>query len=595
MKLRLTLLSALLAALPTCAGAQTPAPSRLMAGPMVPAPAAGAAVVAQLSAERSQRGLDADHAYRLASHHPGASGTHVMRADHTYKGVRVFGSESVIVTDTNGKILSESVSERRQNLGKGSANKLGSATADFNVQPSITPADAIAAALRTPVQAGVPVVPPSAELIVFPIVKSERAPHATGKPDDQLNAVDLDEVVERYELSYLVHTRMRDGQKPLYFDTVVSALDGHIVDQWSMLQTVAGTGNSQYNGTVPLNTTQDGKQFKMIDPLRGTGGVYGAMAITNANHGNDAGEVYSNASNVWGDGKQYIEGGSTTNANGQTAAVNAMWGLMNTYDMLKNALGWFSLDGQNTASYIAAHVNTAYDNAYYSDTCKCMFIGDGASFNSLGAIDVIGHEMGHGITAATSDLVYSGESGGLNESSSDINGEVVEAYARAGGTGPSIPLTGNDWMLGKEIAKSGEPLRWMYKPSKDGGSPDAWSSTLKKLDVHYSSGPNNRMFYFLAQGSQADKASDYFSKFLVKKPLAMSGIGIDKAFRIWFKAASTKFTSITNYKDARAKVLASAEELYGVGSREAVAVQRAYAAINVGMDVDEPAGKAPRR
>jgi Zn-dependent metalloprotease len=64
-------------------------------------------------------------------------------------------------------------------------------------------------------------------------------------------------------------------------------------------------------------------------------------------------------------------------------------------------LGWQSLDGNNTATYIAAHVNTAYDNAYYySDTCKCMFIGDGSSFfNSLGSIDVIGHEMGHGVTA----------------------------------------------------------------------------------------------------------------------------------------------------------------------------------------------------
>ena len=129
-------------------------------------------------------------------------------------------------------------------------------------------------------------------------------------------------------------------------------------------------------------------------------------------------------------------------------------------------LGWLSLDGHNTATYIAAHVNTAYDNAYYSDTCRCMFIGDGSSFNSLGSIDVIGHEMGHGVTAATSNLTYSGESGGLNESSSDINGEVVEAYARAGGKGDRHPATGNDWVLGKEISKTATPLRWMYKPEQ---------------------------------------------------------------------------------------------------------------------------------
>ncbi len=67
----------------------------------------------------------------------------------------------------------------------------------------------------------------------------------------------------------------------------------------------------------------------------------------------------------------------------------------------------------------------------------------------------------------------------------------------------------------------------------------------------------------------------------------MSGIGNDKAYRIWFKAATTKFTASTNYADARAKVLLAAQELYGANSKEAKAVQRAYAAINVGADIDE--------
>jgi len=205
---------------------------------------------------------------------------------------------------------------------------------------------------------------------------------------------------------------------------------------------------------------------------------------------------------------------------------------------------------------------------------------------------VVGHEMAHGVTASTSKLLYFGESGGLNESSSDISGEVVEAYARAGGSGDQVANTGNDWAMGKEISKNGTPLRWMYKPSKDGASPDAWSANIKRLDVHYSSGPNNRMFYFLSQGSNADKNSDYYSKYLVRQPAAMSGIGMDKAYRIWFKAATTKFTAITNYKDARAKMLVAAQELYGADSREVVAVQRAYAAINVGADLDEQAPQA---
>jgi Zn-dependent metalloprotease len=99
------------------------------------------------------------------------------------------------------------------------------------------------------------------------------------------------------------------------------------------------------------------------------------------------------------------------------------------------------------------------------------------------------------------------------------------------------------------------------------------------------------MFYFLAQGSNADQASDMYSKYLVKKPAAMTGLGLDKAYRIWFRANTTKFTSSTNYADARTRMVAAAEELFGKGGRESIAVQRAYAAINVGADVDEPAAQ----
>jgi Zn-dependent metalloprotease len=554
-----------------------------MSAPAASSPQARAALLSQLAARRAARGLDERYGYALVAEHPGTQGTQVARMAHTYKGVRIFGAESVVVTDSAGHILSEIDSDKRAGL----APTAPGPGADFNVVPALTARaaiDAVLASLGPTLRA---VTPPTAELIIWPVMRTERLPAARDKAEQELNALDVQDVVDHYELAYLVHTRMQAGDKPVYHDTVVAARDGSILAQWNMLQTVVGVGKSQYNGEVPINTTQADGKFRMIDDTRGTGGTFGAMAITNANHSTSAGNVYVNDTNTWGDGKQYVAGGSTTDANGQTAAVNAMWGLMNTYDTLKNVFNWLSLDGHNTATYIAAHVNTAYDNAYYSDTCRCMFIGDGSSFNSLGSIDVIGHEMGHGVTAATSNLTYSGESGGLNESSSDINGEVVEAYARAGGKGDVIPPSGNDWVLGKEISKSGTPLRWMVRPSKDGSSPDAWSSSLKRLDVHYSSGPNNRMFYFLAQGSNADKRGDDYSKYLVRTPAAMTGIGTDKAYRIWFKANTTKFTSSTNYADARAKMIEAAEELYGKGGKEAIAVQRAYAAVNVGADVDE--------
>lgn len=590
-----TLIAASIAIIPLLTVGAADAAGPIMGAPVVQSQQQAATLVAKLDATRAAHGLDTNHSFAIAAQHPGVSGTKITRANHTYKGVPVFQSESVVVTDERGSIISESISDRRSGLGASSGAQIaGAKVASLDVKPSLTASAAIDSVVRKVAAGASHHAPPSAQLIIYPVMKTVRAPGAEGKAEAQLNAMDLTEQVAGYELAYLVKTRMIKGDQAIYHDTIVSAKTGQVLKQWTSLQTVVGVGNSQYNGQVPIQTTLSGSSYTMKDSTRGTGGTFGGMAITNANHTTSAGSIYTNSTNTWGDGQQYISGGSTTNANGQTAAVNALWGLMNTYDTLKNVLGWSSLDGNNTATYIAAHVNTAYDNAYYSDTCKCMFIGDGGtSFNSLGAIDVIGHEMGHGVTAATSNLTYSGESGGLNESSSDINGEMVEAYARAGGTGSVIPASGNDWMTGKEISKNGQPLRWLYKPSKDGRSPDAWSSTIKNLDVHLSSGPNNRMFYFLAQGSNASSSSDYYSQYLTKSPAAMTGIGSDKAFRIWFKANTTKFTASTNYADARTKVKAAAEELYGVGSKEAIAVVRAYAAINVGTDVDETGGGTP--
>ena len=575
MNYRLTLLAASLAVLST---APAIAHETMMGAPVAAAsPQQINSLTATLAA---QTGLGSDHGFAVKAEHPGTFGTKITRLHHTFKGVPIYHSESIVVSDSNGTILTESKSDRRQGLA---ANGF---KAGMDVTPTLSAKDAIALAVNAIAPNGTHSTPATAELHVYPIMKTQRVASAVNKAEKDLNAVDLEQVVSGYDLVYVVKTRMISNGRPVMHDSIISAKDGHLIQRINAMHTVVGSGKSQYNGTVPINTTLSGSTYSMLDATRGTGGTYGGLAITNANHGTTAGSIYTNSTNTWGDGLNY-NGGSTTNANGQTAAVNALWGAMNTYDTLNNVLGWKALDGRNSAFYIAAHVNTAYDNAYYDDTCKCMFIGDGSSFYSLGSIDVIGHEMGHGVTAATSNLNYSGESGGLNESSSDINGEMTEAYARNGGTGSVIPA-GNDWMMGKEIAKNGVPLRWMMKPSKDGSSPDEWSSSIGNLDVHYSSGPNNRMFYFLSQGSNSTVGNDAYSARLTKCPLAMTGVGNDHAYRIWFNANTTRFTASTDYAGARTAMIAAAQALYGAGSKEDIAVQRAYAAINVGADVAEP-------
>lgn len=296
-----------------------------MSPPVTQSAAASAALVSKLAQGRTARGLDNNHGFALAQQHPGVQGTQVVRAAHTYKGLRVFGSESVVVVDAAGAIVSESAATRRLHLGRGPANRLGAATQDFNVKPLVPPKAAIDAAVGATLSVTGPeavhIVPPTAELLIYPVMKMERLPGAVNKLEGELNALDVQEVVDRYELAYLVHTRMQRGDHPHYHDTVVSARDARIIERWSALQNVVGVGKSQYNGEVPISTTFSDGSYRMLDPERGTGGTYGAMAITNANNSSKAGEMYTNATNTWGDGKQYVRGGSTTDANGQTAAV----------------------------------------------------------------------------------------------------------------------------------------------------------------------------------------------------------------------------------------------------------------------------------
>ncbi|USX25475.1 M4 family metallopeptidase [Oxalobacteraceae bacterium OTU3CINTB1] len=435
----------------------------------------------------------------------------------------------------------------------------------------------------------------TAELVVYPLMARTRARTGEGKPLAQLNALDVDDVVTDYRLAYVVRTRMLIRNDLQFWDHIVSAEDGHLIDRHNARTDVAGTGHSQYNGVVKLNTTKSGALYQMKDTSRGAGGKFGGLAVTNAN--NDyipTGTLYTDADNQWGDGLQYIAGASTTGVNGQTAAVNAMFGLASTYDMMKNVMGWHSLDGNNTATYATVHYGQAHTNAYYGEDCRCIRVGDsnGVDYKNLGVVDVLGHEMGHGVTARTSKLPMYGEAGGLNESGADINGEMAEAYAHNGGVGKTVPA-GNDWMMAKEAWFPGQALRYLRKPSRDGKSRDAWSADIGKLDPHYSSGANNRMFYFLSQGSDAKAGAEGYSGYLKRTPRAMTGIGNDKAYRIWFTANTTKFAAGTNYAAARQHMIDVARQLYGDDSAEAIAVQRAYAAINVGYDIDEPGYKSP--
>ncbi|MEH0397702.1 M4 family metallopeptidase [[Kitasatospora] papulosa] len=352
----------------------------------------------------------------------------------------------------------------------------------------------------------------------------------------------------------------KDGT-PSRLHIITDATTGKKLHSFEAVET--GTGNSQYSGQVTLSTTKGGSGFELTDGDRG-----GHKTYDLGQGQTGTGDLVTDADDTWGDG---------TGGDRQTAAVDAHYGAATTWDFYKNELGRDGIAGDGKAAYSRVHFGTGYVNAFWDDSCFCMTYGDGADDKSaLTAIDVAGHEMSHGLTAATANLDYSGESGGLNEATSDIFGTSVEFFAD-NTTDPG------DYLIGEKIDINGDgtPLRYMDKPSKDGGSADYWDAGVGDLDVHYSSGVANHFFYLLAEGSGAKTIGgvDYDSP--TSDGSTVTGIGRQKAYQIWYKALSVYMTSSTDYAGARDATEKAATDLFGADSAELATVGAAWNGVNV--------------
>ena len=356
----------------------------------------------------------------------------------------------------------------------------------------------------------------------------------------------------------------QDDGTPNQLHVITDAATGKKLFEYQGIENVTGTGNTQYSGTVSLSTTQSGSTYNLTDGDRGGHKTY------NLNHGTSGtGTLFSQSSNTWGNG---------TTSNAATAGADAHYGAAETWDFYKNTFGRSGIKNDGVGAYSRVHYGNSYVNAFWDDSCFCMTYGDGSNnADPLTALDVAGHEMSHGVTSNTAGLNYSGESGGLNEATSDIMGTGVEFYA-------NNSTDVGDYLIGEKIDINGDgtPLRYMDQPSKDGASKDSWYSGLGGLDVHYSSGPANHFFYLLSEGSGAKVVNGVSYNSPTADGLPVTGIGRDKALQIWYRALTTKFTSTTNYASARTGTLAAAGELYGTTSAEYKAVQDAWAAVAVG-------------
>ncbi|MEW2120009.1 M4 family metallopeptidase [Streptomyces sp. NPDC005474] len=358
---------------------------------------------------------------------------------------------------------------------------------------------------------------------------------------------------------------LQEDGTPNELHVITDAATGKKLYEYQGIET--GTGKSLYSGTVSLSTTLSGSTYNLTDGTRGGHKTYNKARSTSSS----TGTLFTDADDTWG------TGAASSSTSDQTAAVDAAYGAQKTWDFYKDTFGRSGIKNNGVAAYSRVHYGNAYVNAFWDDDCFCMTYGDGdGNTHPLTSLDVAGHEMTHGVTANTAGLLYSGESGGLNEATSDIFGTAVEFYA-------SNSSDVGDYLIGEKIDINGDgsPLRYMDKPSKDGGSKDAWSSSLGGLDVHYSSGPANHFFYLLSEGSGAKTINGVSYNSPTSNGSTVTGIGRAKAVQIWYKALTTYMTSTTNYKGARTATLSAASALYGSGSTEYAAVNAAWAAVNV--------------
>lgn len=478
-----------------------------------------------------------------------ANGTEHVRFDRTYNGLPVIGGD-MVVHSRNGKLsgISQTLSSAARPALRGKVSRdqaIVEAGAHFGSRfIGVPSARTVIYALNT--------APVLAHEVIFNGIKADQTP-----------------------------TEMH------YF---VDAANGRILNQWDGVHTAkpgpgnggsctgaapsVGTGNSLTEGSGPINTTQCGSTFQMKDMTRGGGATHNMAMMTTG-----MGSIFTSTTNIWG---------NNLLNNAQTVAVDAHYGISMTWDYYKTMFGRNGIDNAGTGAITRVHYGRNYQNAFWSDGCYCMTFGDGdngATIYPLVALDVAGHEMSHGVTSRSAQLVYSGESGGLNEANSDIFGTMVEYYA-------NNPTDSGDYVMGEKLfpnnADMHKAIRWMFKPSLDGASKDCYVSNIGSLDVHYSSGVGNHFFYLLAEGAVVPTgfgagtwANLTTAQMVCNGNTSLVGIGRDKAARIWYKALTTYMTSNTNYAAARVATLNAATALYGNGSAEYNAVNAAWAAVNV--------------
>ena len=262
---------------------------------------------------------------------------------------------------------------------------------------------------------------------------------------------------------------------------------------------------------------------------------------------------------------------SSTCSTGDAAVDAAHNNAGTTYDYYSSKHSRDSLNGSGMTLTSTAHYSSNYNNAFWNGAQMVYGDGDGSTFIALSrSLDVVAHELTHGVTSNESNLTYSNQSGALNEALSDIFGAATEAWDDGG-------ISSNTWKLGEDIytpGTSGDALRYMNNPTADGQSydyyPERYTGSSDNGGVHLNSGIANLAFYLMVQGGSHPRG---------KTSVTVPAIGLTKAEKIFYYAQTSCLTASSNFEAARNCTAQGATNLYG--ATEAANVHLAWDAVGV--------------
>ncbi|RJQ71991.1 peptidase M4 [Pseudonocardiaceae bacterium YIM PH 21723] len=328
----------------------------------------------------------------------------------------------------------------------------------------------------------------------------------------------------------------------------VDALTGAVLRSQELI--AHGTGNSAWTGPVTIDTTKSGSSYTTKDPN-----------ITNFSCQDFAtNQVFTKSTDVWGSGNK---------ADKETVCTDVLFAGQTEKKMLSDWLGRNGQNGNGGAWPVRVGLNAV--NAYF--TGSDIQIGHNNANQWIGAMDVVSHEMGHGIDSTTPGGM---SKGGTQEFVADVFGFATEFYANNATDKP-------DYDIGEQINLVGSgPIRNAYNPSKVSGHPNCFSSSVPSMEVHAAAGVGNHFFYLLAEGTNPTDGQPTSTSC---NNTTLTGIGIKDAAKIFYNAMLMK-TSASGYPAYRTWTVQAAKTL---GTAQCNAVKAAWSGVSVPAQSGEAA------